>query len=316
VASIIPAAGTIPWRLRQGTLEVAMVHRPKYDDWSWAKGKLDPGEEPCVAAVRETQEETGLDVRLGIPLPRAEYPVLDGQGAPSTKQVHYWAAEVVGGSGALEHEIDEVAWVDVKGAHDRLDYARDREQLLALVRAQREETLRTWPLALVRHAKARPRSRWKGDDRLRPLDAVGRAQAGTVARVLAAYGVTRLVSSSSVRCADTLAPYAAGSGSRLVTRDSLSEEGYEANPVKAPKHLRRLVERGEPAALCTHGPLLPTLLGELAERVDPGHSCGPWLQSQLGEAVESNLGKGEVLVLHLAGRGTQARVVGLERIDT
>jgi 8-oxo-dGTP diphosphatase len=316
VASIIPAAGTIPWRLRQGTLEVALVHRPKYDDWSWAKGKLDPGEEPCVAAVRETQEETGLDVRLGIPLPRAEYPVLDGSGTPSTKEVHYWAAEVVGGSGVLEHEIDEVAWVDVKGAHDRLDYARDREQLLALVRAQREEALRTWPLALVRHAKARPRSRWKGDDRLRPLDAVGRAQAETIAPVLAAYGVTRLVSSTSVRCADTLAPYAAGSGSRLVTRASLSEEGYEADPARAPKHLRRLVERGEPAALCTHGPLLPTLLGQLAELVDPGHSCGPWLQSQLGTAADSNLGKGEVVVLHLSGRGTQARVVGLERIDT
>jgi 8-oxo-dGTP pyrophosphatase MutT (NUDIX family) len=60
VASIVPAAGTIPWRHRDGRLEVALVHRPKYDDWSWAKGKLDPGEHPSVAAVRETFEETGL----------------------------------------------------------------------------------------------------------------------------------------------------------------------------------------------------------------------------------------------------------------
>ncbi len=316
MASIIPAAGTLPWRVRKGALEVALVHRPKYDDWSWAKGKLDPGEEPCVAAVRETLEETGLQVRLGIPLPRAEYPVLDGQGGPATKQVHYWAAEVVGGSGALEHEIDEVAWVDVKGAHDRLDYARDREQLLALVRAERERSLRTWPLALVRHAKARPRSRWKGDDRLRPLDAVGRAQAGTVARVLAAYGMTRLVSSSSVRCADTLRPYAAGSGLRLVTRDSLSEEGYEANPAKAPKQLARLLERGEPAALCSHGPVLPALVGALVELVDPDHARGEWLAEELRTAADGNLGKGEVFVVHLTGRGDEARVVGLERVDT
>jgi 8-oxo-dGTP diphosphatase len=222
----------------------------------------------------------------------------------------------VGGSGALEHEIDEVAWVDVKGAHDRLDYARDREQLVALVRALREESLRTWPLALVRHAKARPRSRWKGDDRLRPLDAVGRAQAGTVARVLAAYGVTRLVSSSSVRCADTLAPYAAGSGRRLVTRDSLSEEGYAANPDKAPKQLTRLLERGEPAALCSHGPVLPTLVTALHELVEPGHSRGEWLAEELRTAADGNLGKGEVLVVHLTGRAAEARVVGLERIDT
>lgn len=293
-----------------------MVHRPKYDDWSWAKGKLDPGEEPCIAAVRETVEETGLVVRLGIPLPPAEYPILDGRGSPATKQVHYWAAQVVGGSGELEHEIDEVAWVDVKGAHDRLDYARDREQLLALVRAEREQALQTWPLALVRHAKARPRSRWEGDDRVRPLDAVGRAQAETIGPVLAAYGVTRLVSSSSLRCACTLQPYAAESGHRLVTRDSLSEEGFAANPDKAPRHLRRLLERGEPAAICTHGPVLPTLLTDLAGRIDSTHSQSDRLAEELRTAADSNLGKGEVLVVHVAGRAKDARVVGVERIDT
>lgn len=316
MASPIPAAGTVPWRRRKDRLEVALVHRPKYDDWSWAKGKLDPGEQPCVAAGRETLEETGLRVRLGLPLPTATYTVLDGQGAPATKQVHYWAAQVTGGTGALEHEIDEVRWVDVRTAHELLDYGRDREQLLAVVRADREHSLKTWPLTLVRHTKARPRSRWKGDDRLRPLDAVGRAQAETVARVLAAYGVMRLLSSSSARCSETLRPYAVASGHRLVTRGSLSEEGYEANPAKAPKHLQRLLDRGDPAVLCTHGPLLPTLLTELAEHVDPRHSCAPWLRSELHAAADSNLEKGEVLVLHLTGRGPQARVVGLERIDT
>ena len=99
--SLIPAAGTLPWRRRGGRLEVALVHRPKYDDWSWAKGKLDPGEQPCVAAARETLEETGLQVRLGRPLPSSVYPVLDPEGAPATKEVHYWAAKVVGGSGAV-----------------------------------------------------------------------------------------------------------------------------------------------------------------------------------------------------------------------
>ena len=230
VASLVPAAGTLPWRRRDGRLEVALVHRPKYDDWSWAKGKLDPGEHPSVAAARETFEETGLVVRLGTPLPLAEYPILDATGAPATKIVHYWAAVVTGGSGKLLHEIDEVAWVDVRTANDRLDYARDREQLLALVRAERAGELDTWPLALVRHAKATPRSKWKGDDRKRPLDAVGRAQATSVAAVLGAYGVTRVVSSSSVRCSATVQPYAVSRGLRLRTRDGLSEEGYAAVP--------------------------------------------------------------------------------------
>ncbi|EWT02531.1 phosphohistidine phosphatase [Intrasporangium oryzae NRRL B-24470] len=316
MASLIPAAGTLPWRRRGGQLEVALVHRPKYDDWSWAKGKLDPGEAPCIAAVRETSEETGLDVRLGPPLPLSEYPVLDAVGAPATKQVHYWAATVTGGSGRLEHEIDEVVWADVPTANARLDYARDREQLLALVRAEREGDLDTWPLALVRHAKAQPRSRWTGDDRLRPLDAVGRAQAATVAKVLAAYGVTRVVSSTSTRCVTTVEPYAVRRGARLVTRASLSEEGFAEDSSGAPRQVEKLLRRGEPAALCSHGPVLPTLLDTLAERVPADHLRAEWLTEQLRTAADSALRKGEVLVCHLTGRGAEARVVHLERVDT
>ena len=96
MTSVVLAAGTLPWRRRRGRLQVAVVHRPKYDDWSWPKGKLDPGEEWQVAAVREVWEETGLRVRLGIPLPDSEYQVA---GASHRKRVRYWAAEITGGSG-------------------------------------------------------------------------------------------------------------------------------------------------------------------------------------------------------------------------
>ena len=70
---VIPAAGTLPWRRIKGVLEVAVVHRPKYNDWSWTKGKLDPDEDWPVAAVRETFEETGWYVALGRPLPSTTY---------------------------------------------------------------------------------------------------------------------------------------------------------------------------------------------------------------------------------------------------
>lgn len=289
------------------------MHRPKYDDWSWAKGKLDPGEEWPVAAVRETHEETALSVGLGRPLPGAEYTVLDGAGQPATKEVRYWAAEATSPAGPLQNEIDEVRWLDVIAASDRLDYARDRDQLRAIVRADKAGTLTTWPLALVRHAHAVGRGSWADDDQQRPLDATGVERAGVIAEILAAYGVRRLVSSPSVRCADTLRPYAAQIGASLRTKDGLSEEGYAAEPARASRHLGRLVERGTPAALCSHGPVLPDLLQALLALVDPSEPEADLAAASLRDAAADKMGKGEVLVTHLVGSGEGARVVAVER---
>lgn len=311
--SVIPAAGTVPWRRRRGSLEVAMVHRPKYNDWSWAKGKVDPGEDWPVAAARETQEETGLEVRLGVPLPSTHYTVLDKTGQPATKEVRYWAAEVVGGTGELENEIDEVTWLDVPAAHDKLDYARDREQLRALVRADGAGGLTTWPVVLVRHAKARSRSSWTDDDPLRPLDARGLAQAGALVPLLSAFGVSRLLSSSSCRCAATLRPYAAAKGLPLKLKDGLSEEGFAADPDRAVHHLRRAVERGASVAICSHGPILPTLLETLRHFVDLGSAEGPAADARLSEAADLSMSKGEVVVCHVVGTGDAARIVAVER---
>ena len=309
----IPAAGTLPWRVTDGSLEVALVHRPRYDDWSWAKGKLDPGEEWPVAAARETEEETGLVVRLGPPLPESRYVVLD-RGEPGDKVVRYWSARVTGGHGRLENEIDDVVWLDVAEAHTRLDYARDRDQLLALVRLQQEDRLDTWPLVLVRHAHAVSRGSYEGaDDRLRPLDKAGRARASGLAAVLAAYGVTRVLSSPSTRCVDTVAPYAEGAGLRLRTRDGLSEEGHAEAPLKARTHLQRLLDRGEPALLCSHGPVLPALLDEVAARLDLDTSGSVEVVESFAEARDEKLAKGEALVCHVVGTGDSARVVAVER---
>ena len=313
MSSAIPAAGTVPWRRRRGQLEVALVHRPKYDDWSWAKGKLDPGEDWATAAVRETLEETSLEVTLGRPLPKAEYTVLDGSGEPGTKEVRYWAAEAVKTAGPLANEVDEVRWLDVAAASDRLDYSRDREQLRALVRADKAGTLTTWPLVLVRHAQAVGRGKWPKDDQLRPLDQVGTDRAADIAPVLAAYGVARLVSSPSLRCTDTLRPYAAQLGLPMKTKVGLSEEGFAAHPGRAAKHLARLVERGSAAAVCSHGPVLPTLLGALRDLVDPGEEDAGATKWALREAIHDGMAKGELVVAHLSGSGTDARVVAVER---
>ena len=309
----IPAAGTVPWRLRDGTLEVALVHRPRYDDWSWAKGKLDPDEDWAVAAVRETDEETGLLVRLGPPLPESRYLLLGRDGVPVDKVVRYWSAQVTGGVGHLLNEIDEVAWLDVPSAHSRLDYARDREQLLALVRLQQTDRLDTWPLVLVRHAHAVARGSWDADDPLRPLDALGVARARDLRGVLGAYGVTRVVSSPSLRCVRTVEPYAVSAGLRVRTRAGLSEEGFEADPSKAPKHLARLLERGEPALLGTHGPVLPTLLDDLHRAGGVEVEALREVVEEFAEARDDKRFKGEALVCHVVGRGAEARVVAVER---
>ncbi len=313
--STIPAAGTVPWRRRDdGALEVALVHRPRYDDWSWAKGKLDPGEEWAVAAVRETDEETGLEVALGRPLPSAEYTVLTKSGTPDTKVVRYWAARVTGGHGRLLNEIDDLVWLEPQAAFDRLDYARDRDQLLAVVRAEQAGGLETWPLAVVRHAKAVPRSAWDGaDDTLRPLDAAGSARAADIVPLLAAYRIRRLVTSPSARCVQTLAPYAASAGLRLRERQGLSEEGYAEDPSGAVRRLEKVLARGRSAAVCSHGPVLPDLVGALVGRVDPAEPHARAVEATLADARDDKLDKGEVLVCHLVGAGDGARIVAVER---
>ena len=286
-----------------------MVHRPRYDDWSWAKGKLDPGEEWPVAAAREVFEETGLHVRLGRPLSTSRYVVVEGSRDPEPKEVRYWAAEVVGGAGTLVNEIDEVIWLDVDAAADRLTYARDREQLDGLVRADRNGTLKTWPLVIVRHANAGSRSSWIQADPLRPLDASGRGRAQALVPFLKSYGVTRVVTSPSVRCLDTVLPYAVTEELKIRLKPGLSEESFAQRPDHAPRHLTKLLARGSATVMSTHGPVLPVLLERLAELADSDEGSAGLM---LVEAARRGMGKGEALVAHLVGTGDQARVVDAE----
>ncbi|GAA4360886.1 NUDIX hydrolase [Angustibacter luteus] len=306
----VRAAGALLWRGRGKGLEVAVVHRPKYDDWSWPKGKLDPGESWAEAAVREVLEETGLHARLGIPLPLARYEV--GTSRPyRRKVVQYWAAQVVASGGHLTDEVDEVRWLPADQARGRLHYRRDQVQLDALIEADAHGTIDARPLLVVRHASSVSRRRWKQDDVQRPLDEAGRERASELIPLLSAYQVQRLVTSDAERCAATLAPYARATGGRLRGRHALSEEGFAADAGGAVRVVAKLLAKGEPAALCTHRPVLPTVLGALAER-----SASERVAAALRESAGPGLVKGEVLVAHVSGQGEDARVVAVERHDT
>lgn len=296
------------WRRTDDQLEVALVHRPKYDDWSWAKGKLDPGETWVAAAVREVLEETGFRPRLGIPLPRSVYSMQRGK----LKEIRYWAAEVMGGSGELENEIDEVAWLTPAQAQTRFSYVRDALQLQAVVDADRAGTLQTWPLAVVRHADSVSRKKWDRADPLRPLDGTGREQAQALAPILAAYGIERIITSPSLRCFTTVQPYAASAGICLLTKTGLSEETFDKDPTRAARNIGRLLERAEPSALCTHRPVLPTVLGRLRDSTPPDSE----VHEILAVAADDGMAKGEALVCQIAGHGERARVLSVERHTT
>lgn len=241
----VRAAGAVV--LRRG--RVLLVHRPAYDDWSFPKGKLDRRERSPVAAIREVGEETGVRVRLGMPLSRQSYPNGD-----RTKVVDYWVGRVVGDhdvSGYLVNsEIDEVAWVDVDKAEKRLSYRRDRHTLGEALATGKK----THALVVLRHGQARSRKAWRKDDRMRPLLVGGAAQARAVAPVLEAFGVSVIVTSSSTRCVDTVTPYAERSGWPVTATDKLSEEDATAKSVL--KIVDRLLHAGEDAVLCTHRPVL------------------------------------------------------------
>ena len=259
----VVAAGAVVTRKGPEGREVLLVHRPKYDDWSFPKGKQDPGEHVTMTAVREVLEETGVEIRLGRPLLPQMYAVSGGR----AKLVHYWVGHVVGDDDVstyqVNDEVDGLGWFRPDAAAERLTYLDD----LHLLDQYRESSRATAALLVVRHAKAVKRHDWKHEDPRRPLTDVGRQQARALAPLLLAYGVSRVVSSSSARCVQTVAPYAEEQVIPLVELDELSEEGHDE--AQAATVLRDLVATQESSVLCSHRPVLPGLLEGLGLTEEP-----------------------------------------------
>ena len=258
------AAGAVVFRPGK---RVLLVHRPRYDDWSFPKGKLDRGEHVTAAAVREVSEETGLHVRLGVPLSPQRYPVAGGR----TKHVSYWVGRAVGDPDVSDYrpndEIDEVAWVRYDEAMARLTYDYDRSTL----KEARSRRRQTHAVVVLRHGDARTRKGWRQDDRLRPLIQLGRTQAQRLVPVLAAYDVTKIVSSGSMRCLETITPYADTTGWSIEVADGVSEEGATASSVV--DVVDTLVAGEESAVICTHRPVIPSVLDALGvadTKLEPG----------------------------------------------
>lgn len=253
------AAGGVLWRGRGSSLEVGVVHRPRYDDWSLPKGKLESGETLVGTAIREIAEETGHVVRLGRHLCTITYDL------PHTrKHVGYWSAQSVGGEFVANHEVDVVDWLDPERAANRLSYRLDRKVLREFMRLPTDLVT----LLLVRHAHAGRRSRYRGDDRLRPLDALGREQAESLVGIVDAFGASELHSADRVRCVQTLEPAAAALGVPIASEAAMSEECYRVDPAAAQHRIGQLasIDDGVVRAVCSQGKVIPPVMTWWAER--------------------------------------------------
>ena len=283
------AAGALVWRLKNDKLQVLVVHRPRYDDWSFPKGKAEPGESMVLTAIREVAEETGRQIVLGRYLGKARRRLVSGR----KKRTLYWAAQVLPEAGpgeglraavkpASKREIDKVRWWKVKKAARKLTHADDKRLLARLVDWYESGQLQVHSLVLVRHAKAVSRATWGygiNSEITRPLVmGRGQAQARDVAALLSAYGVGELVSSPWKRCVDTLAPYAHGCGLDLRSDEAFTEVSALMAPELMQASFRDLLERGS----ALDGPPEPEAVGPqgrepglaLAGQAGPG-AAGP-----------------------------------------
>lgn len=284
------AAGALVWRLKNDKLQVLVVHRPRYDDWSFPKGKAEPGESMVLTAIREVAEETGRQIVLGRYLGKARRRLVSGR----KKRTLYWAAQVLPEAGpgeglraavkpASKREIDKVRWWKAEKAARKLTHADDKRLLARLVDWYESGQLQVHSLVLVRHAKAVSRATWGygiNSEITRPLVmGRGQAQARDVAALLSAYGVGELVSSPWKRCVDTLAPYAHGCGLDLRSDEAFTEVSALMAPELMQASFRDLLERGSALA----GPPEPEAVGPqgrepglaLAGQPEPGVAGQP-----------------------------------------
>ena len=323
---MVRAAGAVVWRMKSGRpepipgepvspkdLEVLLVHRPRYRDWSWPKGKAERNEPLAVGAVREVEEETGEVVALGAPLTTQRYRLSSGH----LKEVYYWVGHVIPKHSppratrfpvelASSKEIDIAKWMSTKKASQLLTRRGDRRLLVELIgRAARGE-LQTTAVTLLRHAKGVRREKWDGDEATRPLTRLGGGQALDLVPLLSAFGTTKVITSPWKRCEQTVAPYVALGSPEYTSYDFLTEEGVGENPKASSKLVKKLmVEPWASTVISLHRPGFEALVTPLRE-------VSPRIVAAAMDQPKPGLRRGEMLVVHVALSG-RPHAIGTER---
>jgi 8-oxo-(d)GTP phosphatase len=305
VAPPVLAAGALCWRMVEGKLRILVIYRGDRADVSLPKGKVDPGETLPQTAVREIAEETGLAIELGAPLGTVEYQLPNGR----EKVVYYWAAEVrdeaiAESTFASNAEVASLAWVSMKKARATLSYPHDLAVLDRFEARLEARNARTFAIIALRHGKAVPPEMWDGPDSTRPLMQRGTDQARSIAGGLAAYGPRKLISSTAARCLATIEPLAELLGRTVKATAAISQDAHEYGQSDVGSILLKRLASKKTAVLCSHGPVLPEIIAEVARLT--GATEQPALR---GAAA---LSTAEYTVLHLSVENPTGGIVAIE----
>ena len=258
----IVAAGGVVWRRDiDGEIEVLLVHRPRYDDWSLPKGKLEEGEALISCAYREVLEETGLSIKLGPFIGSVDYYVPDG-----LKRVSYWSASLIEDKSAFHanEEVDQILWLDLDSAVLKATRDSDQEILQRFALIPYDSSA----LIMLRHAKALERTEWQGGDEDRPLQLVGQLQAKRMLSLYQVFGVDEIHTSDAVRCLDTVAQMAKALHLTPVITNAVSEYTYKKNKEKSIDYVKELIKKNKQVILCSHNPVLPRMMEKLTKKID------------------------------------------------
>jgi 8-oxo-dGTP diphosphatase len=292
MSATILAAGAVLWRRgEKKKIEVLIIHRPKYDDWTFPKGKAEIGEPLIACAYREVLEETNIETAFGPYLGEVEYLTNDGK-----KKVSFWSAKVIKEKEFNSNaEVDQLKWVEVTKVKELLTLDTDRKILEQFLRIEPD----TKPLVLLRHAKAVTRDEWQGEDDDRPLDSYGQNQAKRLLAMYQVFNLEQIHSSDAVRCYDTVVAIAKGLSIKLEVTGKLSESTFKKDKEKAFDYAKDLMKLNESVLLCSHNPILPKMLNKLTKKSEV-------------DADEGKLLPADGWVIHRIGK----EVIQIDRIDS